>query len=85
MKLRFHGYGDREKHLLEAGSHLSPNTSGAMANAPSPGPWKTPSLKDTMSEMISPNILYFGNPVALISSLNEDGTPNVTRSFYFGR
>jgi flavin reductase (DIM6/NTAB) family NADH-FMN oxidoreductase RutF len=27
--------------------------------------------------MISPKILYFGNPIALISSLNEDGTPNL--------
>lgn len=26
---------------------------------------------------IEPKILYFGNPVALISSLNEDGTTNV--------
>ena len=26
---------------------------------------------------ISPKILYFGNPVALISSLNEDGTANL--------
>lgn len=26
---------------------------------------------------IEPNILYFGNPVALISSLNEDGSPNL--------
>ncbi|KAA6457282.1 flavin reductase family protein [Acidobacteria bacterium AB60] len=26
---------------------------------------------------IAPKILYFGNPVALISSLNEDGTPNL--------
>ncbi|UWZ82136.1 flavin reductase family protein [Occallatibacter riparius] len=28
-------------------------------------------------ETIAPKILYFGNPVALISSLNEDGTPNL--------
>lgn len=28
-------------------------------------------------ETIAPNILYFGNPVALISSLNEDLTPNL--------
>ena len=28
-------------------------------------------------ETISPKILYFGNPVALISSINEDGTPNL--------
>jgi len=28
-------------------------------------------------ETISPKILYFGNPVALISSINEDRTPNL--------
>jgi flavin reductase (DIM6/NTAB) family NADH-FMN oxidoreductase RutF len=28
-------------------------------------------------DTITPKILYFGNPVALISSLNEDGTPNL--------
>ena len=28
-------------------------------------------------ETISPKILYFGNPVALISSLNEDGSANL--------
>jgi flavin reductase (DIM6/NTAB) family NADH-FMN oxidoreductase RutF len=28
-------------------------------------------------DTISPKILYFGNPVALISSVNEDGTPNL--------
>jgi flavin reductase (DIM6/NTAB) family NADH-FMN oxidoreductase RutF len=28
-------------------------------------------------DTIAPNILYFGNPVALISSINEDGTPNL--------
>ena len=26
---------------------------------------------------ITPNILYFGNPVAIVSSLNEDGSPNL--------
>ena len=28
-------------------------------------------------DTIAPKILYFGNPVALISSVNEDGTPNL--------
>jgi flavin reductase (DIM6/NTAB) family NADH-FMN oxidoreductase RutF len=28
-------------------------------------------------ETITPKILYFGNPVALITSLNDDGTPNL--------
>jgi len=28
-------------------------------------------------ETIEPKILYFGNPVALVSSLNEDGTANL--------
>jgi len=32
---------------------------------------------DSQFETISPKILYFGNPVALISSMNEDGTPNL--------
>lgn len=32
---------------------------------------------DPQFETIAPNILYFGNPVALISSINEDGTPNL--------
>ena len=30
-----------------------------------------------MHRVIEPNILYFGTPVILISSLNEDGTPNL--------
>ena len=30
-----------------------------------------------MHKTIDPTILYFGTPVALISSLNEDGTPNL--------
>jgi flavin reductase (DIM6/NTAB) family NADH-FMN oxidoreductase RutF len=30
-----------------------------------------------MHKTIEPTILYFGTPVALISSLNEDGTPNI--------
>lgn len=31
----------------------------------------------TMFQTIEPKILYFGTPVVLISSLNEDGTPNL--------
>jgi flavin reductase (DIM6/NTAB) family NADH-FMN oxidoreductase RutF len=42
-----------------------------------PGPSKTPTPEDAAFETISPKILYFGNPVALISSLNEDETPNL--------
>ena len=30
-----------------------------------------------MHKMIKPNVLYFGTPVVLISTLNEDGTPNL--------
>jgi flavin reductase (DIM6/NTAB) family NADH-FMN oxidoreductase RutF len=30
-----------------------------------------------MHRTIEPNILYFGTPVALISTRNEDGTPNI--------
>src|SRR5947209_9479431 len=30
-----------------------------------------------MHRTIEPTILYFGTPVALISSLNEDGSPNI--------
>ena len=33
--------------------------------------------EDEEFETIAPKILYFGNPVALITSLNEDGTPNL--------
>lgn len=32
---------------------------------------------DPMHRTIEPTILYFGTPVALISTLNADGTPNV--------
>jgi len=28
-------------------------------------------------ETIAPNILYFGNPIAIVSSVNKDGTPNL--------
>jgi flavin reductase (DIM6/NTAB) family NADH-FMN oxidoreductase RutF len=31
----------------------------------------------SMHRTIEPTILYFGTPVALISTLNEDGTPNI--------
>ncbi len=30
-----------------------------------------------MHRVIDPSILYFGTPVVLVSSLNEDGSPNV--------
>src|SRR5512140_1735476 len=30
-----------------------------------------------MHKTIEPTILYFGTPVALISTLNEDGSPNL--------
>jgi flavin reductase (DIM6/NTAB) family NADH-FMN oxidoreductase RutF len=30
-----------------------------------------------MHQTIEPTILYFGTPVALISTLNEDGSPNI--------
>jgi flavin reductase (DIM6/NTAB) family NADH-FMN oxidoreductase RutF len=30
-----------------------------------------------MHQVIEPNILYFGTPVVLISTLNEDGSPNL--------
>lgn len=32
---------------------------------------------DREFQTIAPSILYFGNPVALICSMNEDGTPNL--------
>jgi flavin reductase (DIM6/NTAB) family NADH-FMN oxidoreductase RutF len=32
---------------------------------------------DTMHRTIDPAILYFGTPVVLVSTLNEDGTPNL--------
>jgi len=34
--------------------------------------------EDSQFQTISPKILYFGNPVALISSVNEDHTPNLS-------
>ena len=34
-------------------------------------------MADTTFRTIEPKILYFGTPVALISSLNEDGTTNL--------
>ena len=36
-----------------------------------------PTQAETEFDTIAPQILYFGNPVALISSLNEDDTPNL--------
>ena len=33
--------------------------------------------KNPRFETTSPKVLYFGNPVALIRSLNEDDTPNL--------
>jgi flavin reductase (DIM6/NTAB) family NADH-FMN oxidoreductase RutF len=36
---------------------------------------RTPQV--SVSEPISPKILYFGTPVALITSLNENGAPNI--------
>jgi flavin reductase (DIM6/NTAB) family NADH-FMN oxidoreductase RutF len=35
------------------------------------------SRQDYAFKTISPKILYFGTPVALVSTLNEDGTPNL--------
>jgi flavin reductase (DIM6/NTAB) family NADH-FMN oxidoreductase RutF len=32
---------------------------------------------------IEPKILYFGTPVALISSLNEDGSTNLAPHLFF--
>jgi len=32
---------------------------------------------ESQFKTITPSILYFGNPVAIISSLNPDGTPNL--------
>jgi flavin reductase (DIM6/NTAB) family NADH-FMN oxidoreductase RutF len=39
----------------------------------------SPKMRDIrrMHRTIEPTILYFGTPVALISTLNEDGTPNI--------
>lgn len=33
--------------------------------------------KNIMHKEIEPKIMYFGTPVVLVSTLNEDGTPNV--------
>jgi flavin reductase (DIM6/NTAB) family NADH-FMN oxidoreductase RutF len=41
-----------------------------------------------MHRVIDPAILYFGTPVVLISSLNEDGTPNlapISSAWWLGR
>ncbi|MER7500979.1 flavin reductase family protein [Nonomuraea pusilla] len=40
-----------------------------------------------MHTRITPNILYFGTPVVLLSTLNEDGTPNLapmSSAFWLG-
>src|SRR5579884_3618961 len=37
----------------------------------------TPSNNEPEFLSIAPKILYFGTPVALISSVNEDGSPNL--------
>src|ERR1700746_710049 len=37
----------------------------------------TPTSPVSVFESISPKILYFGTPVALITSLNENGFPNI--------
>src|SRR4051794_31699144 len=40
-----------------------------------------------MHKTIEPTILYFGTPVALISTMNEDGTPNLapmSSAFWLG-
>jgi flavin reductase (DIM6/NTAB) family NADH-FMN oxidoreductase RutF len=34
-------------------------------------------MEDAMHSIIDPAILYFGTPVVLVSSLNEDGSPNL--------
>jgi flavin reductase (DIM6/NTAB) family NADH-FMN oxidoreductase RutF len=42
----------------------------------------------TMHSVIDPAILYFGTPVVLVSSLNEDGTPNLapmSSAWWLGR
>src|SRR5216683_6490844 len=36
----------------------------------------TPTHKTIVHKTIEPTILYFGTPVALISTLNPDGSPN---------
>lgn len=33
--------------------------------------------RESLFETIAPNILYFGNPIAILSSINRDGTPNL--------
>ena len=40
-------------------------------------PYKEKSDEDARFATITPKILYFGTPVALISSLNEDESPNL--------
>lgn len=38
-----------------------------------------------MHRTIDPTILYFGTPVALVSSMNEDATPNLAPMFSVGK
>jgi predicted nucleic acid-binding protein len=38
--------------------------------------------KHTTFRTIEPKILYFGTPVAIVSSLNEDGTPIPTNDLW---
>jgi flavin reductase (DIM6/NTAB) family NADH-FMN oxidoreductase RutF len=45
---------------------------GIIAALPSNKEWST-----RMHKVIEPKILYFGTPVVLISTLNEDGSPNL--------
>jgi flavin reductase (DIM6/NTAB) family NADH-FMN oxidoreductase RutF len=33
--------------------------------------------RESVFETIAPNILYFGNPIAIVTSVNKDGTPNL--------
>lgn len=42
-----------------------------------PDTYSAPHTSGTIHRPIEPNILYVGTPVALISTLNEDGTPNL--------
>jgi hypothetical protein len=42
-------------------------------------------MSESRFRTIEPKILYFGTPVALISSLNEDGETNLRRYRHSGR
>lgn len=39
---------------------------------------KLPKGENTMSKVIQPKILYYGTPVILLTTLNEDGTTNIS-------